>query len=93
MNISSEQKKPFKHYPTTMKPDKQQIEFMQEDLCVELLEILMQDQHCSMQQALDLLYNSETFLQVRNPSTGLYYQSAGYVYDYLQHELQYGTLA
>lgn len=63
---------------------------MQERLEVELVQILMEEWHCDMTTALDLLYNSETFERLSNPATGLYYQSAGYVYDFLQNELRTG---
>ncbi len=65
---------------------------MQEDLCVELAEILMTEWHYTMTEALDVLYNSETYERLNNPSTGLYYQSAGYVYDYLNRELTVGAV-
>lgn len=76
-----------------MKLNKKQIEFMQEDLSIELVQMLMQEWHYDMSEALDVLYNSETFERLSNPATGLYYQSAGYVYDYLRNELTLGKLA
>lgn len=76
-----------------MKLNKKQIEFMQEDLSIELVQLLMQEWHYDMSEALDVLYNSETFERLSNPATGLYYQSAGYVYDYLRNELTLGKLA
>lgn len=76
-----------------MKLNKKQIEFMQEDLSIELVQILMQEWHYDLPEALDVLYNSETFERLSNPATGLYYQSAGYVYDYLRNELTFGKLA
>lgn len=66
---------------------------MQEDLSIELVQMLMQEWHYDMSEALDVLYNSETFERLSNPATGLYYQSAGYVYDYLRNELTLGKLA
>ena len=45
-----------------------------------------------MEQALDMYYNSETFERLSDPSTGLYYQSPGYVYDYLRNELTTGKM-
>lgn len=41
----------------------------------------------------DVLYNSETFERLNDPATGLYYQSVGYVYEYLNNELKTGKLA
>lgn len=63
---------------------------MQEDLSIELVQMLMQEWHYDMPKALNVLYNSDTFEHLSNPSTGLYYQSTGYVYDYLKNELTTG---
>lgn len=75
-----------------MKLNRKQIEFMQEDLSVELVQMLMQEWYYDMPEALNVLYNSETFERLSNPATGLYYQSAGYIYDYLRNELTTGKL-
>lgn len=66
---------------------------MQEALSAELVEMLMEEWHCSMEEALDMYYNSDTFDRLSEPFTGLYYQSAGYVYDFLQNELRTGKLS
>lgn len=71
----------------------EQITIMQEDLCAELVEILMEEWDYSMQKALDVLYNSDTFTLIQDTGTGLYYQSAGYVYTFLKEELTKGRVA
>lgn len=76
-----------------MKLNEKQIQFMQEALSAELVEMLMEEWHCSMEEALDMYYNSDTFDRLSEPFTGLYYQSAGYVYDFLQNELRTGKLS
>ena len=58
-----------------LKPE--QITILQEDLCAELVEILMNEWHYSMQESLSILYNSDTFTLIQDIGTGLYYQSAG----------------
>ena len=73
-----------------MKLTEQQIQFMIEDMSLELLMILMQDYKMDMSKAMDTLYNSETFERLSNIKTGLYYQSPGYVYDFLKNELTNG---
>ena len=75
-----------------MKLNEKQIQMMQESLSVELVSMLMEDWHCDMGQAMDMYYNSDTFDRLSNPTTGLYYQSPGYVYDYLQNELVAGKM-
>ncbi|MBQ3845074.1 MAG: DUF3990 domain-containing protein [Bacteroidales bacterium] len=39
------------------------------------------------QQAFDVVYTSRLFEKLDNPATGLYFQSSGYVYSFLQDEL------
>lgn len=65
-----------------------QIQVMKDDLCVELTEELMNEFHYTPQEALDVLYTSETFNRLQDNATGLYYQSAGYVYSFLQNEIR-----
>ena len=73
-----------------MKLNEQQIEFMKEDLSIELVQMLMEDWHYDLAKALSVFYNSETFEHLYDSKTGIYYQSAGYVYDYLKNELSKG---
>ena len=40
------------------------------------------------QEALDVLYTSETFDRLQDDETGMYYQSAGYVYSFLSNEIK-----
>lgn len=70
-----------------------QIKIMQEDLYAQLVQMLMIKWDYSMDQALSILYNSDTFARISDKETGLYYQSAGYVYSFLHNELTQGTCA
>ena len=45
-----------------------------------------------MQKALDIVFNSDTYQKLLNDTTRLYYQSARYVFSYLQHELETGKV-
>ena len=60
---------------------------MKDDLCTELAGYLVDDYHYNPQEAIDVLYTSETFERIQDNSTGLYYQSPSYVYSFLQNEL------
>lgn len=53
----------------------------------------MEEWKYDMTQAMDVYYNSDTFERLSNPATGLYYQSAGYVYDFLKKEITTGRVA
>ncbi len=66
----------------------QQIQILKDDLCTEIAGFLMDDYNYTPQQAIDILYTSETFERIQDDSTGLYYQSPGYVYSFLQNELR-----
>lgn len=65
---------------------------MKDDLTEELVETLMSDYHYSMQEALDVLYTSETFDRLQDTKTGLYYQSLGYVYSFLKNEMEFAQV-
>ena len=66
----------------------QQIQIKKDDLVVELLGNLMDEFHYSPQEALDVLYTSDTFERLQDDETGMYYQSAGYVYSFLSNEIK-----
>lgn len=76
-----------------MKLNEEQIRVMQEDLTIEIIRILMDEWQYDMTEAMSVFYNSDTFERLCNPATGLYYQSAGYVYDFLKKELTAGVPA
>ena len=65
----------------------QDIQFMIEDITSDLTYILVEKQHYSIEQAIDVVYKSKTYEALSRPETGLYSQSSGYVYEYLQQEL------
>lgn len=71
----------------TMKLTKEQIKIMQEDMYAELIQILMSKYGYTMDKAMETLCNSETFARLQDANTGLYYQSSGYVYSFLDSEL------
>lgn len=75
-----------------MKLTPQQKQLMKDDLCVELAGFLMDDYHYTLDEALDALYTSETFERLQDDATGLYYQSPGYVYSFLDNELRTGSV-
>lgn len=66
----------------------QQIQLLKDELCTELAGYLIDDYHYTPQKAIDVLYTSETFERLQDDATGLYYQSPGYIYSFLQNELK-----
>lgn len=63
------------------------ISYMTESLTRDLIARLMEEQGMAMRQAMDVVYKSKTFSALANPETGLYFQSAPYVYEELEKEL------
>ena len=60
---------------------------MKEEIVKDLISRLMEERSLTMQEAFDKVYNSRLFEKLNDPKTGLYFQSSGYVYSYLQEEL------
>lgn len=54
---------------------------------VELLvSYLQEDNGMTLLEAFDAVYTSAIYEKLTNPNTGLYLQSADYIYDYLKEE-------
>ena len=60
---------------------------MKTDIVKDMISRLMDERGLSMQEAFDAVYSSRLFEKLNDPSTGLYFQSSGYVYSYLKDEL------
>ena len=69
------------------------IEYINECMTRDLAVMLVEDYQISIPEALDILYNSETYEKLQDTRTGLYFQSPVYVYDFLQNELKNGKIA
>lgn len=68
------------------------VQFQVECLSTELAEMLMNKYDWDIKKALDELYSSETYKRLCNPECGLYYESAVYVFSYLQNEIETGVV-
>ena len=68
------------------------VEFAIEELVKELALRLMEERGFSMKEALDTIYNSDTYTTVLDLRTGLYSQSTAYVYSILETEILTGKL-
>ena len=69
-----------------------EIEFVIEELVKEMALRLMDERGLTMKQALDTIYNSETYTKILDLRTGLYSQSTTYVYSFLENEILTGKL-
>ena len=68
------------------------IKYMVEAIMVDLAEFLTSDYDIDIEEALEKIYNSETYSKLKDPSTGLFFQSSGYVYSFLHNELSTGKM-
>lgn len=66
--------------------------FMIEELVKEMALRLMNERGLTMRQALDTVYNSETYAKVQDLRTGLFSQSTAYVYSILETEILTGKI-
>ncbi len=69
-----------------------QVQFMIEELVKEIALRLMDERGLTMKQALDTVYNSETYSKVLDVRTGLFSQSTAYVYSILETEILTGKI-
>ena len=69
-----------------------QTTFMIEELVKELALRLMEERGLSMKQALDTIYNSDTYTKILDLRTSLFSQSTAYVYSILETEILTGKL-
>lgn len=67
-------------------------EYLNECMTRDLALMLMEEHGYSIRQAMDILYNSETYSKLQDIHTGLYFQSPVYVYDFLNTELKTGKM-
>ena len=66
---------------------------MKIDMVKNLALLLMEkDTTLSMEQALSIVFNSDTYQKVLNEKTKLYYQSPRYVFSFLESELTQGKM-
>ena len=56
--------------------NREEFEYMKEALTTDLAELLVNNYHMSAIEALDVLYASDTYAKLRDPQTGLYFQSS-----------------
>ena len=69
---------------------KEEYRYLVEGITADLISLLIERNHYDIKAAMDAVYQSETYAALNRPQAGLYYQSSGYVFEYLIHELQYG---
>jgi hypothetical protein len=69
-----------------------EFKYLTECMTRDLIEMLMARKSMSLKEAFDALYTSETFEKLQDCRSGLYFQSPGYVYSFLEEELLTGKM-
>lgn len=64
------------------------IQFLIECLSEDLIAMLMETYDYSLDEAVDVLYKSNTYRLIENIDSELYYQSSVYVFDMLKEEIE-----
>ncbi len=64
-----------------------EIEYMNECTIRDVITMLVEKRNMSVSDAIDIFYNSQTFVNLNNTETGLYFQSPIYIYDLLEKEI------
>ena len=54
----------------------------------DIIRYLVEDNKMSIEEAMDILYNSKTFELLNDLETHLYYESSAYIYELLKEELK-----
>lgn len=75
-----------------MMTDDNNFEFLVEYITSKVVEWLIKDRNLSLEEALVLFHNSETFEKLCERKTDMYIESPAYVYEIFQEEFRRGTL-
>lgn len=62
-------------------------QYMVECTTRDIISLLIERNNMQMYEALDMVYNSQTYENLQNEKSGLYIQSPEYVYEELMHEI------
>ena len=70
-----------------------EIDHMKLDMVTKLASLLMEEQpQLTMEQAISMVVNSDTYMRLQEDESALYYQSPRYVYSFLASELKNGKV-
>ena len=66
----------------------EKLNYLVECITQDLILYLIEDNSISIDEAMDIVYNSKTFEKLNDFATHLYYESSAYVYEYLKEEIE-----
>lgn len=68
------------------------VKFLTEQNIQDIVAFIVEDERIDYDKAIDKFYSSETFEKLSDSSTGLYRESAAYVYELYKNEQINGTI-
>ena len=68
------------------------IKFLIEQNIQDIIAFIVEDEKIDYDKAIDKFYSSKTFEKLNEPSTGLYRESAAYVYELYKNEQINGAI-
>ena len=66
----------------------EKLNYLVECIIQDLIRYIIEDNNITIEEAMDIVYNSKTFEKLNDLETHLYYESSAYVYEMLKEELQ-----
>ena len=72
--------------------DYNSFKYQKEGAAKDLVKFLMKDYNLTLVEAIERLYESETYAKICNPKTGLYFQGSIYLYSFLKNEIDTGVM-
>lgn len=66
------------------------VKFLTEQNVQEIIAFIVEDNKIEYDEALDIFYKSQTFEKLHDSSTGLYRESAAYIYELFKTEMKTG---
>lgn len=64
----------------------QEFKYLKEQVTARMIQILIEEQGYSLEEAVDHVYTSPIYEKLSDASTGLFFQSPRYIMSYLEHK-------
>ena len=81
---------PYSPYEIHVSPA--EFKWMVEMMTSDLIRLLIEHEGYEFVQAFETVYNSQTYQALLKPESTFYYQSSGYVFQYLIREIKTGIM-
>lgn len=66
--------------------------FLLDSITAEVCLMIVKEMHIPFEEALLVFHNSDTFSKLQDYETGLYIESASFIFDIYKHEHTFGTI-